>query len=164
MLALSQVTAAGTQKSAEVKDIVAQARGLEEPCPGTSSAPVLLTSGDLDSFRQGRHFRAYDKLGAHPGIMNGVAGTFFAVWAPNAQRVQVVGSFNNWNREANPLQAMSDSGIWAGFVPGASPGACYKYYIVSRYQGHAEEKADPFGFRYEVPPCTASIVCDLEYT
>src|SRR2546426_620493 len=128
------------------------------------SDPNLLTSGDIESFCQGRHFRAYEKLGAHLGTLDGVAGTFFGVWAPNAQRVQVIGDFNDWNHDSNPLQAADQSGLWAGFVPGVGAGARYKYLIASRYHNYTVEKADPFGFSYEVPPRTASVVWDLNYS
>jgi len=129
-----------------------------------ASEPTLLTPGDIESFCQGRHFRAYEKLGAHLGTLNGVAGAFFAIWAPNAQRVQVIGDFNDWNRDLHPLQPAGQSGLWAGFVPGAARGARYKYFVVSRYHGYTVEKTDPFGSWYEVAPHTASIVWDLDYT
>src|SRR5206468_1647108 len=123
-----------------------------------NSGQTLLTPGDLESFQQGRHFRAYEKLGAHLAQVNGVAGTFFAVWAPNALRVAVIGAFNNWNGENHPLQPMEQFGVWAGFIPGVGSGTPYKYHIVSRYNGYTVDKADPFAFWYEVPPHTASIV------
>jgi 1,4-alpha-glucan branching enzyme len=120
----------------------------------------LLTDHDVYLFRQGRHFNLYDKLGAHPGTVDGRAGTHFAVWAPNAREVSVIGDFNGWNADAHPLRARGDdSGIWHGFVEGAGPGACYKFRIASRAGGHVGEKADPFARLAEVPPKTASVVC-----
>jgi 1,4-alpha-glucan branching enzyme len=124
----------------------------------------LLTDQDIYLFKQGNHFNLYDKLGAHPLVHDGVKGTLFAVWAPNAERVMVIGPFNNWNKDAHPLQARPDeSGIWEGFIPGIEPGAFYKYHVASRQQGYHADKGDPFAFCWEAPPRTASIVCDLAY-
>ena len=118
---------------------------------------------DLFLFGQGNHYQLYEKLGAHPTVQNGVAGTQFAVWAPNANRVSVIGDFNDWSGDANPLESLGDSGIWLGFVPGVMPGALYKYRLVSNERGYTVEKADPFAFRAEPPPNTASIVHELDY-
>jgi len=145
-----------------MSDVIEGHKGVGQPASHQPD-PVLLTPGDLESFCGGRHFRAYEKLGAHLATVNNVAGVFFAVWAPNAQRVQVIGDFNDWNPEAHPLTREGDSGIWSGFIPGVAQGVRYKYHIVSRYHGHTAEKADPFAFRYEVPPRTASVVWDLAY-
>ncbi len=125
--------------------------------------PHLLTDADIRWFHQGTHFRLYEKLGAHPTTREGIAGVQFAVWAPNAERVSVVGDFNHWSRTAHPLSARDHSGVWAGFVPEAQPGMCYKYYVVSRHHGYRAEKADPFAFRSEVPPKSASIIWGLDY-
>jgi 1,4-alpha-glucan branching enzyme len=119
----------------------------------------LLTGYDTHILGQGRHFQLQDKLGAHhvPG------GTHFAVWAPNAAAVSVVGDFNNWNAGAHPLALHGDdSGIWEGFVPDTMPGALYKYHIRTR-DGVESQKADPYAFSYEKPPRTASRVWDLTY-
>ena len=120
---------------------------------------------DINLFRQGEHFKLYEKLGAHIMTVNGVEGTYFAVWAPNAERVSVIGDFNYWDKNAHPIHARWDgSGIWEGFLPGVGKGTVYKYYILSR-EGHQEfEKADPFAFFCEVPPRTASVVWDLEHS
>src|SRR5262245_31058143 len=88
--------------------------------------PTLLTDDDLFLFNEGSHFRLYDKLGAHPVTLGGVAGTYFAVWAPGAQYVAVTGDFNGWDKGKHPLKPRGSSGIWEGFVPGAAAGACYK--------------------------------------
>ena len=118
---------------------------------------------DLHLFNEGTHYHAYRKLGAHPLVVGGKEGTHFAVWAPSAERVSVVGDFNDWDKGRNALVRRGDSGIWEGFVPGVGPGAVYKYHVVSRHKGYAVDKTDPFGFRHETPPGTGSIVCDLAY-
>ena len=121
----------------------------------------MLTEQDVYLFREGNLFRVYEKLGAHPTEEDGAAGTRFAVWAPNAERVSVVGDFNGWSPEHDALILRRDgSGIWEGFVPGARAGALYKYRIASRYGAYTIEKSDPVAFRCEAPPRTASIVCD----
>ena len=120
---------------------------------------TLLTADDLYLFNQGSHFRLWEKLGAHVGQ----EGTHFAVWAPDAERVCVMGDFNGWNRDSHPLHPQGQSGIWAGAIGGVGQGALYKYRVASRYNGYEAEKADPFGFYAEVPPRTASIVWPLGY-
>ncbi|MCS7312965.1 MAG: 1,4-alpha-glucan branching protein GlgB [Acidobacteria bacterium] len=123
-----------------------------------------LTDYDVYLFREGHHFRLYEKLGAHPMEADGLQGTLFAVWAPNAERVSVIGDFNGWDPGAHPLAPRWDgSGIWEGFVPGVGPGNLYKYHIVSRFGGYTVDKGDPFAFFWETPPGTASIVWDLRY-
>ena len=118
----------------------------------------LLDSADVHLFNEGRHFRLYEKLGSHPMTVAGVPGAFFAVWAPNAERVAVVGDFNGWNGTRHPLSPHADSGIWEGFVPGVTVGTRYKYRLLSRLGGGEFDKADPFAFANEEPPKTASIV------
>jgi len=124
---------------------------------------TLLTDQDLYLFNEGSHFHLHEKLGAHPVTREGQAGTHFAVWAPNADRVSVMGDFNSWNKTSHPLRARGSSGIWEGLVPDAGAGAHYKYHIVSRYAGYEVDKADPFAFHAEVPPLTASLVWPLDY-
>jgi 1,4-alpha-glucan branching enzyme len=123
----------------------------------------LLTDQDLYLFNEGSHTRLYGKLGAHPHVENGVHGTYFAVWAPGARQVFVMGDFNRWNKRSHPLYVRGQSGIWEAFVPGVGHGTHYKYHIVSRFDGFEVDKADPFGVYHEVPPQTASIVWNLDY-
>jgi 1,4-alpha-glucan branching enzyme len=130
-----------------------------------TSAPhaYTLTKQDLYLFNEGTHRRLHDKLGSHLVRADGVQGTCFAVWAPNARAVSVVGDFNGWQAGGNSLQAVGESGIWDGFVAGVTKGARYKYHIVSRHRDHVAEKADPFAVHHETPPRTASVVWDLDY-
>ncbi|HEY8506621.1 MAG TPA: 1,4-alpha-glucan branching protein GlgB [Gemmataceae bacterium] len=123
----------------------------------------VLSEEDLYLFNEGSHLRLYEKLGAHPARVDGVEGTTFAVWAPNAERVSVIGDFNGWDPGANPLQTRGHSGVWEGFLPGVGPGAVYKYHIASRWHGYRTDRADPFAFHAETPPKTASVVTDLRY-
>jgi 1,4-alpha-glucan branching enzyme len=135
---------------------------------GTTSEPVrydvsLLTDDDIYLFNEGSHFRLYEKLGAHPRRGADVEGTCFAVWAPDAEQVSVIGDFNGWNHSSHPLRPRGQSGIWEGFIAGIGKGTSYKYHIVSRFNGYRVDKADPFALHAEVPPKTASIVWDLDY-
>ena len=124
-----------------------------------------LTERDVYLFREGTLFRAYAEFGAHAHLDDGVAGTRFCVWAPNAERVSVIGEFNGWLPGASPLRLrIDDSGIWEGFFAGVRPGAKYKYHIVSRLAGFVTDKSDPFAFQTELPPGTASMVTELDYT
>jgi 1,4-alpha-glucan branching enzyme len=124
----------------------------------------LLTQDDLYLFNEGTHYRLYNKLGAHPLTAAGAYGTYFAVWAPNAAQVSVMGEFNDWDKASHALRPRGDSGIWEGFIPGVGQGAIYKYHIISRYQGYQVDKSDPLAFHNEVPPRTASVVWDLSYS
>jgi 1,4-alpha-glucan branching enzyme len=128
---------------------------------------VLLTDQDIYLFRQGTYFRAYEQLGAHllaAAAGGGAAGTRFAVWAPNASAVSVVGDFNGWQSDRHPLRARSDdSGIWEGVVAGVAAGALYKYHVSAASSGFVGDKSDPYAFRTEAPPRTASVVWDLDY-
>jgi 1,4-alpha-glucan branching enzyme len=124
-----------------------------------------LTPNDIYLFKEGTLYRAHEKLGAHADTLDGVSGTRFAVWAPNAEAVSVVGDFNGWDPGRHRLSPRWDeSGIWEGFVPEIGPGTLYKYHIRSRFGGYRVEKSDPFAFHTETPPRTASIVWDLLYT
>lgn len=133
--------------------------------PFTSTKPYsLLTELDIFLFKQGKHFTLFEKLGSHPTVIDGVSGTYFALWAPNAKNVHVIGDFNGWNRSSHPLFVRWDSsGIWEGFIPHVHHGALYKYVITSHINHLEVEKGDPFALFWEIPPRTASIVWDLDY-
>jgi 1,4-alpha-glucan branching enzyme len=120
-----------------------------------------LTDFDVHLWSEGSHYRAYEKLGAHLTERDGVEGTHFAVWAPNARWVSVVGDFNSWEPGKHPLKPVASSGIWEGFVPGIGIGTLYKFAIFSRYHNYWVEKADPYAFATELRPRTASKVWDL---
>lgn len=123
----------------------------------------LLGKDDIYLFNEGSHIRLYDKLGSHVVDANGRQGAYFAVWAPNAEQVYVMGDFNGWDRKNCPLSAVEGSGIWEGFIAGITKGTLYKYRIVSRVHHQEAEKTDPLAFYCEVSPKTASIVWDLSY-
>ncbi len=124
----------------------------------------LFTDFDIDLFKAGKHFRLYEKLGAHPIEVDGVPGVYFAVWAPSARSVSVVGDFNYWIQGEHQLNVRWDSsGIWEGFIPGVQKGTTYKYKIQSENGGIITEKADTFAFYCEKPPLTASVIWDLDY-
>jgi len=121
------------------------------------------TDFDIHLFRQGKHFKLYEKLGSHVMEFKGVTGTYFAVWAPNAAQISVTGNFNGWNKESHTLAARWDSsGIWEGWIPNIGIGEVYKYNIVAQ-NGHQQEKSDPFALWCEVAPRTASIVWGTWY-
>lgn len=123
----------------------------------------LFTEFDIALFRSGKHFRLYEKLGSHIVKVDGITGVYFAVWAPNAEQVQVVGDFNDWNGDDHWMKPRLDSsGIWELFIPELGNGTLYKYKIRTR-EGHDLEKGDPFATFWEVPPKTASIVWELNY-
>ncbi len=132
--------------------------------PTKSLETTPLTEDDLYLFNEGTDYRIYEKLGAHPLTVNGQPGTYFAVWAPDAKQVSVIGDFNGWDRVANLLQPRGQSGIWEGFIPGVGKGTLYKYHNISRHRGLKKEKADPLAIYNEISPKTASIVWDLEYS
>jgi 1,4-alpha-glucan branching enzyme len=125
---------------------------------------------DLFLFNEGTQRRLHRHLGAHPQYVwepgpagRRLAGTRFAVWAPNAQYVSVIGDWNGWDKGAQPLHARGDSGVWEGFAPGVGPGAHYKYHLASKYRGYRVDKADPLAFHTETPPRQASVVWELDY-
>ncbi|MBI4383459.1 MAG: 1,4-alpha-glucan branching protein GlgB [Nitrospinae bacterium] len=125
----------------------------------------LLTDRDIYLFKEGTHGAMYDKLGSHVHRVEGEDGTCFAVWAPNAQHVSVIGDFNRWDADAHVLKQREDgSGIWEGFIPGVSRGALYKYHVRSRFNDYRVDKGDPYAFYWEVRPNTASRVWDLDYS
>ncbi len=123
----------------------------------------LFTDFDIHLFRQGKHYRIYEKLGSHIIEVDGQPGTYFAVWAPSAREVAVMGNFNNWNKKSHPLAPRWDgSGIWEGFIPGVGKGDLYKYHILAS-DGRNLSKGDPYALFWEIPPNTASIVWDMDY-
>ncbi|WP_158827994.1 1,4-alpha-glucan branching protein GlgB [Mucilaginibacter lacusdianchii] len=123
----------------------------------------LFSDFDIELFKAGKHYHLYNKLGAHQVDHLGQAGTCFAVWAPNAKYVSVVGNFNGWQRQSNPLHVRWDqSGIWEVFIPGVVAGEVYKYFIES-HNGYQVEKGDPYAYRWETPPHTATLTADLNY-
>ncbi|HKF43624.1 MAG TPA: 1,4-alpha-glucan branching protein GlgB [Thermoanaerobaculia bacterium] len=122
-----------------------------------------MTDEDLHLFNEGSHFRAYEKLGAHPVVAGSAEGCYFAVFAPNARSVTVMGDWNGWDKAGHPLRARGSSGIWEGVVPGVGAGAVYKYHVASRLRGYRADKADPYGFACEVPPRTGSVVAELDF-
>ena len=124
---------------------------------------TLLTDVDLHLFNEGSHNRLYQKLGAHLVTVDGKPGTYFAVWAPDAERISVVGDFNGWNPDSNPMNPREHSGIWECFVAGLGKGSIYKYHLRSRFHMYRVNKADPYGYHHETPPRTGSIVWDLDY-
>ncbi len=124
---------------------------------------TLLTDYDIQLFRQGEHYRLYEKLGSHVIESQDRSGTYFAVWAPNAKSVSVMGEFNSWRRDSHPLGRRWDSsGVWEGFLPKVSAGELYKYYVAAA-DGRGTDKGDPFAFRWETPPRTGSITWDEDY-
>jgi 1,4-alpha-glucan branching enzyme len=159
---LSQVHKAGLFAGAIGREPVAyrlriQGDGWDyETADPYSFGPVL---GELDLYlhAEGNFLRGYERMGAHPMEKDGVDGTSFAVWAPNARRVSVVGDFNSWDGRVHPMRLHPGAGIWEMFLPGVGPGTPYKYEIKAR-DGSILLKADPFAFQAELPPRTASIV------
>jgi 1,4-alpha-glucan branching enzyme len=119
-----------------------------------------LSALDLNGFNAGHDCRAYEKLGAHVVEDGGVS---FAVWAPNAERVSVIGDWNFWSPDADPLAPIEGTGVWHGVIKSARPGHVYKYRVVSRVGGFVGEKADPYGFLHETPPKTGSIITNTRY-
>ena len=120
----------------------------------------FITEVDRYLFNNGRHYEIYEKMGAHPKKYKGKTGMYFAVWAPHANQIGVVGDFNGWNPEANPMAPLADSGVWEAFVPGIGTGEFYKYAITTR-SGKILFKADPYAFSAEYRPGTASVTADI---
>ncbi len=123
--------------------------------------PPLLSSFQLYLHAEGTNYESYDMLGAHLVDVEGVPGTRFAVWAPNAEVVTVVGDFNQWDTRRHPMR-LRDGGIWELFLPGAGEGCAYKYNVRSRIRAYRQLKADPYAFYSELPPKSASIVANLD--
>jgi 1,4-alpha-glucan branching enzyme len=155
-----------TAKAAPKKEKkTAAAKAAEQPAPVMKNVEVYsrFTDFDISLFKSGKHYKLYEKLGSHVVEYNGVVGTYFAVWAPNAHYVSVTGNFNGWDRGSHPLYVRWDgSGIWEGYIPHVGVGEVYKYFI-NATNGEDLEKADPFALRWEVAPRTGSIVADTFY-
>src|SRR5215471_4729872 len=128
---------------------------------GAYTQTLWLTDYDLYLFGEGTHHRAYEKLGAHLGEMGGRRGVHFAVWAPNAEQVTVIGDYNGWNPQSHPMHLRPKAGLWETFIPDTGTGTLYKYHVVSRHNGYWVDKADPYGFAAEIRPRTASRVWEL---
>ncbi len=132
-------------------------------------APVqsfsLFSEFDIDLFKSGKHFKLFEKFGSHITEIDGVEGCYFAVWAPGASKVSVIGNWNHWDGNAHVLQVRWDSsGIWEGFIPGITNGEAYKYRVFSSLDGNSVDKADPYARWAETPPYTASITFDRSYS
>src|SRR5712692_2136217 len=144
-------------------DIVPTVAITTAPTTENRQPATRLSDWDYHLFNEGSHNRLWEKLGSHPMERDGVAGTMFAVWAPNAESVSVVGDWNGWDDRSHFLESRGPSGIWEGFIPEVHKGMKYKYHIRSRHNGYEVEKADPVALHNETPPHTASIVWDLDY-
>ena len=158
----SQIDPGPPTQAAEVVEAPTD-RAVAAVPPAPPPGSPFLTDDDVYIFNEGNHFRLYEKLGAHITTVDGQEGTYFAVWAPNAEYVAVIGDWNNWHAGHNPLGARGSSGIWEGFIPGVGKGACYKFHVSSRFHAYKEDKTDPFGAYYEVPPRTGAVVWDRDY-
>jgi len=124
----------------------------------------LFTDYDIYLFKEGKHYQLYKKMGSHIIQDGDIKGTYFAVWAPNAKSVSVIGDFNGWEKDSHHLYLrLDDSGIWEGFIPDAGEGMKYKYHIVSNFEGFEVDKGDPFARYCENPPGTASIISNPQY-
>ena len=121
---------------------------------------VFISEADQYLFAQGTHYEIYKKLGAHPSNENGVDGIFFGVWAPNAETVHVIGTFNGWDETSHPLDRLGPGGIFAKFYPGIKEGELYKF-LITTSDGQKHYKADPYANYAQVRPETASIVTDI---
>ncbi len=132
--------------------------------PENSRQPSMLNDHDIYLFKEGTHHTLYNKFGSHPVVRERKKGTYFAVWAPNAEKISVIGNFNHWKSGSHSLHPRWDeSGVWEGFFPDIQRGDLYKYHIFSREKGYQVKKSDPYAFHCETPPKTASVVWDLEY-
>ncbi|MDX5347084.1 MAG: 1,4-alpha-glucan branching protein GlgB [Hymenobacteraceae bacterium] len=161
--------AASTRKAKKAPEVEMAPPAVAAPEAAPAALPPVLplsrfTEFDIYLFKEGRHYRLHDKLGAHLMQHENMLGTYFAVWAPNAEEVSVIGEFNHWQPHEHRLYARLDSsGIWEGFIPNIGHGALYKYHIRSRYNNYSVSKADPFAFYAETAPRTASVVWSLDY-
>ena len=157
-LASSTTLASALAPLSEQRGYPSASNGQQALARGEPLEVTRLTSSDLHLLSEGRHFRLYQHLGCHSMVVDGVAGCYFAVWAPNADRVSVVGEFNQWDANGHPLAPRESSGVWEGFVPGVGELTTYKYRLHSRLGGEEFDKTDPFGRFFEVSPATATRV------
>ncbi len=158
-------TTESTKKKAPKKEAVAAVEKTPPPSVQLKNVEVFsrFTDFDIDLFKGGKHYRLYEKMGSHLTEYQGVAGTYFAVWAPSAKSVSVIGNFNYWDKDSHHLFVRWDSsGIWEGFIPHVGKGETYKFCIQAQ-DGRFLEKMDPYAQSFEVPPRTASIVWDNWY-
>ncbi|MES2517558.1 MAG: 1,4-alpha-glucan branching protein GlgB [Bacteroidota bacterium] len=156
-----------TKKKTTKKEVVAIVAQETPPSPPVQLKNVehfsRFSDFDIDLFKAGKHYRLFEKFGSHLTEMQGVAGTYFSVWAPSAKSVSVIGNFNYWDKDSHHLFVRWDSsGIWEGFIPYIGKGETYKFCIQTQ-EGHFLEKMDPYAQSFEVPPRTASIVWDNWY-
>ncbi len=152
------------KKSSNKKDTVSKNENPFDAYQKRVWVHSFLTDFDIALFISGKHFRLYEKMGAHITQVNKTDGTYFAVWAPNAQEVSVMGNFNAWDKRSHQLyKRWDESGIWEGFIPHIAKGEVYKYGIKG-FDGSDLEKGDPFALRWEHPPQKASIVWDTNYS
>src|SRR5581483_9265739 len=135
--------------------------GTEQDIEDPYRFPPILTDFDLHLHGEGTHFESYKKMGAHLSVCDAVAGVRFAVWAPNALVVSVIGDFNEWDSRRHPMR-LRTGGIWEIFLPEIGVGTHYKYQVRSRFHGYQQQKSDQYGFASEAPPKSASIVADLK--
>jgi 1,4-alpha-glucan branching enzyme len=142
----------------EITDHQEQAQVVDDPY----RFPTTLSDFDKYLFGEGSHLHVYERLGAHLAEVNGHAGVVFVVWAPTAQRVSVIGDFNNWDGRRHPMRFHHENGLWELFIPGLGEGALYKYEIKTGYQNYTVAKSDPYGFYHELRPNTASIVWNID--
>jgi len=131
--------------------------------PDAAAPPGRITADDVYLFHEGNLHRAHERLGCHPATHEGRTGAWFAVWAPHARSVSVIGSFNDWAPGKTPLRRLEDGGIWEAFVPGVARGDRYKFHVRSSVGNYWVDKADPYGVFHEEPPRTASVVWDHDY-
>ena len=152
---------AATQKSSSAaakkttSKTKAGTKAVRKPAAQPADKRVFISNDDAYWFGNGTHYQIYKKLGAHPSEENGKKGIFFAVWAPNAKAVHVIGTFNGWNEDQYPMQEFNAGGIWTLFIPGVGEGELYKYCITTQ-DGSKKYKADPYANWAELRPGTAS--------
>jgi len=151
-----------TETAAPYRLSIRYPSGVEQTIEDPYRFPPILSEYDLHLLGEGTHYQKYEKFGAHVITVEGVRGVSFAVWAPNALRVSVVGDFNHWDGRMHPMRLREASGCWELFIPGLAEGAVYKYELRSRLGPIPFLKSDPYGYYAEVRPKTASVVASLD--